>query len=228
MKIKNMDEFSRPREKMIMYGIESLDDYELLALLLDTGTKNESVIDLSKRIINEFGFKKLFMMNYKEISKIKGIKKAKASKLLATFEVTRRIISDEVEDRKLIDAKNVFDFIYPSYYMIDYEKLAVIYVDTLFHVIKKEEYTSNSKSHIEFPFKDITISALKTNCFGIFLVHNHPQGTLEPSMNDLNQTKKMSDILKAIDIHLFDHLIIAKGLYFSFSDSNILFEKKLT
>ena len=133
-----------------------------------------------------------------------------------------------VEDRKLIDAKNVFDFIYPSYYMIDYEKLAVIYVDTLFHVIKKEEYTNNSKSHIEFPFKDITISALKTNCFGIFLVHNHPQGTLEPSMNDLNQTRKMSDILKAIDIHLFDHLIIAKGLYFSFSDSNILFEKKLT
>ena len=104
-----------PREKMIKNGIKSLEDYELLALLLDTGTKDESVFDLSKRLLKEYGFRKLFNMDYNEIIKIKGIKAAKASKLLSCFEVTRRIISDEVNELKLDDAESLFKYIYPDY-----------------------------------------------------------------------------------------------------------------
>lgn len=228
MKIEELEKENRPREKMIQYGIKCLEDYELLALLLDTGTKNESVIDFSKRLISQYGFKKLFYMQYKDICKIKGIKKAKASKLLAAFEVTRRIISDEISDSKLMQAYDVFNFIYPDYYMLDYEMLSVIYVDTLFHVIKKEHFGDKSKSHIQMPFKEITESAIKSDCFGLFIVHNHPQGTLEPSEADIKSTKMLLEILRALDIHLFDHLIIAKGLYFSFSEANILYDPSLT
>ena len=211
-----------PREKLIKEGIKSLDDYELLALLLDTGTKEETVFDLSKRIINEFGFRRLFKMNYDEIIKIKGIKSAKASKLLSCFEVTRRIISDEVNELKLNDAKALFKYIYPEYYLMENEILTVVYVDHNLCVIKKDKFSDNSKDMIKMPIKDIVKNALNIDAYGIFLVHNHPKGSLYPSDSDIKATLNLLNILNDMDIHLFDHLIISRGMYYSFVESGCL------
>ena len=211
-----------PREKMIKNGIKALEDYELLALLLDTGTKDESVFDLSKRLLKEYGFRKLFNMDYNEIIKIKGIKAAKASKLLSCFEVTRRIISDEVNELKLDDAESLFKYIYPDYYLIDYEILTVIYVDHKLNVLRKDKYSDKSKDMIRMPIKDIIKNSLNIDAYGIFLVHNHPKGSLYPSDNDIKSTIDLLNICNDINVHLFDHLIISRGMYYSFSESGCL------
>ena len=217
-----MEDKLLPREKMIKNGIKSLDDYELLALLLDTGTKEESVFDLSKRLVDEYGFRKLFNMNYDEIIKLKGIKAAKASKLLSCFEVTRRIISDEVNELKLDDASTIFKYIYPDYYLLEYEMLSVIYVDHKLTVIKKDKYSEKSKDAIKMPIKDIIKNALNIDAYGIFLVHNHPKGSLYPSDNDIKATMDLLNICNDIEVHLFDHLIISRGMYYSFAESGCL------
>ena len=217
-----MEDELLPREKLITEGIKALDDYELLALLLDTGTKEESVFELSKRLVDKFGFRKLFNMDYYEIIKIKGIKAAKASKLLACFEVTRRIINDEVNEIKLDSAETLFRYIYPDYYLLENEVLSVVYVDHRLSIIKKDKYTDNSKDMIRMPIKDIVKNALNLDAYGIFLVHNHPKGSLNPSENDIASTIDLLNILREMNIHLFDHLIISRGMYYSFSESGCL------
>ena len=155
-----------------------------------------------------------------EIIKIKGIKAAKASKLLSCFEVTRRIISDEVNELKLDDAESLFKYIYPDYYLIDYEILTVIYVDHKLNVLRKDKYSDKSKDMIRMPIKDIIKNSLNIDAYGIFLVHNHPQGTLFPSDADIDSTRRLIKICSNLGIHFFDHLIIARGIYYSFSESS--------
>lgn len=219
MKMENLSKNDRPREKLKLKGVKELADTELLALILGTGTKDESVLDLSSRIIKEYGFEKLFKMNINDIKKIKGIGDAKASILSSVFEVTRRIIRNETSDIALREAKDVFNYIYPYYYMLEYEALTVIYVDAKLHVIKKDHFTSNSVDYIDMSFKKIIGDAINLNAFGIFLAHNHPQGSLFPSEADIDSTRRLTKICEGLGIHFFDHLIIARGMYYSFSEA---------
>lgn len=219
MKIENLSKNERPREKLAIKGVKELSDTELLALIIGTGNKNESVLDLCNRIIKEYGFEKLFKMDLKDIKKIKGIGDAKASILISVFEVTRRIILNETSDITLREAKDLFEYVYPFYYMLEYEVLTVIYVDSKLHIIKKEEYTSDGIDYIDMSFKKIIGDAINLKAFGIFLVHNHPQGSLLPSDADINSTRRLINICDELNIHFFDHLIIARGMYYSFSES---------
>ena len=100
-----------PREKLIKYGRSKLKDEELLAIMLGTGIKGESVFELSKRLVEKYGLDRLFKMDYKELSKINGIKLSKASKLLASFEITRRIIAHKTEDKILNNSKDIFNHV---------------------------------------------------------------------------------------------------------------------
>lgn len=204
-----------PREKMIVEGAKELKDEELLAIMLSSGTKNENVFDMSKRLIKEYGFSRLFKMNYEELSKIPGIKKAKATKLMAIFEITRRIIENKTSDTKLLETIDVFNYIYPDYIDIDYELLSVIYVDIKMTVIKIDKYTDKLKSKLRIPFRNIINNALNLNVFGFFLVHNHPAGNINPSKEDIIETNELLKICNQIGIILFDHIIISKGTYLS-------------
>ena len=204
-----------PREKMIIDGPKELKDEELLAIMLSSGTKNENVFDMSKRLIKEYGFSRLFKMNYDELSKIPGIKKAKATKLMANFEITRRIIENKTSDIRLLESIDVFHYIYPDYIDLDYEVLSVIYVDIKMSVIKIDKYTDKLKSKLKIPFRNIINNALNLNVFGFFLVHNHPAGNINPSNEDINETNELLKICNQIGIILFDHIIISKGTYLS-------------
>ena len=204
-----------PREKMIIDGPKELTDEELLAIMLSSGTKNENVFDMSKRLIKEYGFSRLFKMNYDELSKIPGIKKAKATKLMANFEITRRIIENKTSDIRLLESIDVFHYIYPDYIDLDYELLSVIYVDIKMSVIKIDKYTDKLKSKLKIPFRNIINNALNLNVFGFFLVHNHPAGNINPSNEDINETNELLKICNQIGIILFDHIIISKGTYLS-------------
>ena len=218
MKINELDIKQRPRERLINEGVINLSDIELLAIMLGEGTKNEGVIELSTKLINKYGLKKIFNMNYDDLIKLDGIKKAKATKIIATFEIARRSLKKEDIKIKLDTSKILYEYIKNDFLLHDNEVLEVIYVDTKCNFIDKDIYTDNLSGHVKIPFRKIVINALRNKCFGVFLAHNHPSGDLTPSQSDIESTFKLKDTLNSINIHLFDHLIIGKDDYYSFND----------
>jgi len=208
-----------PREKLIKLGAKELTDSELLAIMLGTGNKDEDVFELSKRLINTYGLDRLFKMEYKDLSKIKGIKLSKATKLLSSFEITRRIMEYKTEELKLINSIDVFNYVKSKYLFLDYELLTVLFVDNRLRIIKEYEYSDKISHYTYFPIKDIVMNALNDKAFGIFLIHNHPGGNIKPSISDINATKELLKCIDVLDIKLLDHLIISKNNYYSILDN---------
>lgn len=215
MKIDEINKNERPREKIIELGPKYLSEVELLAIMLSSGTKNESVLDLSKRLIDNYGLDRLFRMDYKELKNISGIKMAKASKLMATFEIARRILSSNVNDIELNHAEDVFRYVRGDYSFLEYEVLTVILVNSKLRIIDKMKYTDKKYDFLDFPVKDIIKFALEKNAYGIFIVHNHPGGNIYPSEADIRSTELIIKTCRNLGIHFFDHLIISDDKYYS-------------
>lgn len=221
-----MDEIKiedRPREKLINNGASTLSEIELLAIMLGSGNKNESVMELAERLINDYGIERLFKMNYNELKNISGVKMAKASKLMATFEIARRILSSNINDIRLNKACDVFRYVRGMYSFLDKEMLTVILVDSKLCVIDKKCYSDNKYDCVDFHLKDIIKYAIDKDCYGIFVVHNHPGGSLYPSESDIKSTKMLINMCNMINIHFFDHLIISNDKYYSFSETSNIF-----
>ena len=211
-----------PREKIIMDGPSELSDDELLAIMLSSGTKNEDVFSMSKRLIEDYGFASLMRLDYTELSKIPGIKMAKGAKLLAIFEIARRVISEENNKKCLNDAKGLFEYVYPSYYGIKKELLMVIGVTSKLKVLNLKKYTSDSYNEINIPIKEIIKDILQMDPYGVFIIHNHPGGNINPSTADIKYTIELSKTLDTLNILLLDHLIISNDTYYSFNENHTL------
>ena len=223
MKIDDIDINDRPREKLINNGASSLSNIELLAIMLASGTKSEGVLELSARLIKEYGFSRLFDMSYYELKSIKGIKEAKATRLMALFEIARRIMKEKKpKSSELITSTDVFNYIKVSYQLLKTELLSVIFVNAACSAIDIRCYSDESPSDCLVPFRRIVNEAINLHAFGIFLVHNHPSGDLTPSRGDIESTKTLINILKPLNIHVFDHLIVNGDRFYSFSDNHTL------
>lgn len=209
-----------PREKLIEEGVEALKDDELLAIMLGSGTKNEDVFNMSKRLIEEYGFKNLYQMNYDDLSKIPGIKKAKACKLMVVFEIVKRMIKYEREKEELKGAKEVYDYIKSEYLLEKKEVLTILYLNSRLQVLKKERIKDDKYTEIEIPIKEIVLHSIEYDAYGVILIHNHPAGNPYPSNADDIATENLATVLKGVDVLLLDHLIIADDKYYSYSDSN--------
>ena len=218
MKMEYLEKEKRPREKIINEGPFNLSDAELLAIMLASGTKSESIIDLSNRLIKEYGLKNLFDMPYEELIKISGIKMAKATKLLATFEIARRCNEKKNIDIILNDSNDVFNYIKDEYILLKQEVLTVIYVKSNLSVISKEKYSSNEISKTELPIKKIIYNVITKKATGIFLVHNHPGGNIKPSNSDKMAVLDLINALKPLGCHVFDSIIISNDKYYSMED----------
>lgn len=211
-----------PREKIIKDGPSELSDDELLAIMLSSGTKNEDVFSMSKRLIQDYGFASLMRLDYNELSKIPGIKMAKGAKLLAIFEIARRVISEENNKKCLNDAKGLFEYVYPSYYGIKKEVLMIIGVTSRLKVLNLKKYTSDSYNEINIPIKEIIKDILQMDPYGVFIIHNHPGGNINPSTADIKYTIELGKTLDALNILLLDHLIISNDTYYSFNENHTL------
>jgi len=214
MKISDLSNNDKPREKLIKYGAASLSDIELLAIMISSGTKEESVLELSSRIINEYGFKRLLNMNYRDLVKIKGINIAKATKLQASFEIAKRAlkIDDNISIKTSID---LYNYVKEDYLFAKYEILEVIYVNKKCMVIDKRRFDNFSLTNVFVPIRKIVDDALSLNAYGLFMVHNHPSGDLSPSENDLDTYMEYKNILMKLDIKFFDSLIVSYDNFFS-------------
>jgi DNA repair protein RadC len=223
--IKSWAEDDRPREKLLQKGKLSLSDAELVAILIGSGSRNESAVQLSKRILastkNQLG--DLGKLSVKKLCEFKGIGPAKAVSIVAAMELGRRRRTEEaLEKKKITSSTSVFELMQPIIGELYHEEFWIIYLNNSNKVIEQLQL---SKGGITGTLVDVRITlrkALEVGATSIILVHNHPSGTLRPSEADKQLTQKLKTAAQSLDIKVLDHLIVTEKSYFSFADEGVL------
>lgn len=224
-KVKDLPLDDRPREKLLLRGGQSLTDAELIAILLRTGTKGESVISISQEIINrEKNLAQLATKSLADLKKINGIGNDKAATLLAAFEISRRILSQTkwFSSKKITSPQDVADIFIPILRDEVKEVFIVVCLNSSNKIIRFEKISiGNLNSSVVHP-REIFKTAIENNSASIILIHNHPSENPEPSNEDIAVTKKIVEAGKMINIPIFDHIIIAGNNYTSFVERRLI------
>ncbi|MFW5794282.1 MAG: RadC family protein [Bacillota bacterium] len=217
--IKDMPKVERPRERLLAYGPDGLSNYELLAIILRIGRKNESVIDLSKRVINELNsLSDLREKTVAELVKIKGIGKTKAITILASLELGKRVLLIKEDKLQINSPKSVYDLLNYDLKDLKQEVLIALYLDLKTNLIAKKEIFRGGLAQSLVHPREVFKYAVKYSAFQIILVHNHPSGDPYPSKQDLELTKIMKKAGKLLQINILDHIIIGKNSYLSINE----------
>jgi DNA repair protein RadC len=222
MKLKSLPKIERPREKLIAKGPQNLKDEELLAILLGTGIEGKNVIEVAKQILKKYSKKRLLKMQYEDLAKIKGIGPAKACTILAAQELIKRAM--EVQEETLPIIQSVKDVMAQAVYLRDKtrEHFMVIYLNARNEMVfKKPMFIGTLNANLVHP-REIFNEALKQNAASVILVHNHPSGDAEPSEDDLEITKRITEAGKIMGIDVLDHIIITKNKIFSFKEKKLI------
>ncbi len=222
--IKQWAEDDKPREKLMLKGKQVLSDAELLAILIGSGSRNESAVELSKRILaNAKNLKSLGKMTLHQLMEFKGIGEAKAITILAAMELGRRRGSEEeVELKKITSSKSAFDIIHPIIGELIHEEFWILYLNNSNKVIYKSQLSKGGITGTVVDNRIVFKTAFEQNAVSIILCHNHPSGILKASEADLTITRKIKEAGKMLDIIVLDHLIITNSSYLSFADEGIL------
>ena len=222
--ITNWSEDDKPREKLMLKGKSALSDAELIAILIGSGSRSESAVDLSKRILASVdnNLNALGKLSISQLMTFKGIGEAKAISIIAALELGRRRRSeDAVELKKVTSSKVIFEIMQPIIGELPHEEFWIIYMNNSNKVISKSQL---SKGGITGTLVDVRIvfkTALEMGATALILCHNHPSGTLVPSDADKQITKKLKLAGESLEIKVLDHLIITEASYFSFADEGI-------
>lgn len=216
-KIADIPVNERPREKAIRYGINSLSNTELLAILIKSGTKEESAIALAQRLINKYGgLDELFNADLDDLKKIKGVKDAKGTEIIAVGELSKRLISVKIYNLKSIThPSDLAQYFEPILRNEKQEKFIVVFLDIKNNILK---YETLFKGGVNFSIIDVNVifkKAIALSSSKIICIHNHPSGDVSPSKNDILISKKINDMGNLLEIFLLDHLIVGKGNYTS-------------
>jgi len=222
--VKELPIDDRPREKLLLRGAQNLSDAELVAILLRTGKKGKSVIEIARDLISSEG--NLAMLATKTVDslqKISGIGKDKAATLAAAFELSRRILSQPkwFSNKKITSPQDVAEIFIPILRDDNKEKFIVVCLNSANKIIKHETISvGNLNSSVVHP-REVFKVAIDNSSASIILIHNHPSGNPEPSNEDIRITKKIVETGKIMDIPVFDHLIIAGETYTSFVEKRL-------
>jgi DNA repair protein RadC len=223
--IREWAESDRPREKLLSQGRRALTDAELLAILIGSGSKNESAVELCRRILADVNnnLRTLSMMEVSELSMYKGIGEAKAIAILAALELARRKNDLPAEERKLVNSSRfVYNFMKPILQDLPHEEFWTLYLNTGYKILDKQLIGRGGNDFTPVDVRIILRSALSLKAHAIILVHNHPSGTLYPSNADNILTQKIVEASKIMDIRVADHLIFTDNGYYSFKDEGII------
>lgn len=213
-----------PREKLLKYGIDSLEDYEVLSLLIGSGTKKENVFDLSKRIIEELVYlDNIQNLDISDLMNFDGIGLSKAAIIISAFELSKRVEKRRKSRSEINNSKDIFYSVYNSYLGLKHERLTVIFIDSSCKIITKTIYDGFNYLHVDVDTNEILRKCLILKASGIALIHNHPSGLLEPSDEDICFTNYLMEKLKAFSLSLIDHIIIYENSFYS-----IIYEEKYT
>jgi DNA repair protein RadC len=223
--IREWREDERPREKLTVKGGEALSDVELLAIILSSGTKEESAVDISRKLLQAAGenLRELQKFSFEKLKEIKGIGPAKAITLLSVFELFKRVMTAQGSEKpKIQSSAYAAGLIAPVLRDLGHEECWVMYLNRANKLIAKERLSIGGVSATVVDVKIVIKNALDKLASSIILVHNHPSGNPSPGENDKVQTRILKDAASLFDIALLDHLIIAGDGYFSFADDGII------
>jgi len=215
MKIKDLPDSSRPRERFLKFGKEALSDAELFAIILRTGTIKENVVDMSNRLIKEYSLEKLFDCSLKELQEIKGIGPSKAMQILAMAELGKRYNQSKNPVKKISSAKDVFDYFHERLKDEKQENFYVLILNGQNHIIKEELISKGVLDSAILHPREVFKPAIKNSASKLILVHNHPSGNSNPSREDLEITRRLIEAGKLIDIKILDNVIIGDGKWWS-------------
>jgi DNA repair protein RadC len=225
LNIKSWAEEDRPREKLILKGRNTLSDAELIAILIGSGNKNETAVELSKKILSSINnnLNKLGKLNISDLTQFNGIGEAKAISIIAALELGRRRKDTKVEKRSAIkSSKDAYNVVADVLSDLPHEEFWVIYLNKKNEVVKKENISKGGVDGTVADTKIIFKTAIEQLASAIILCHNHPSGNLKPSNADITLTKKIKESGTLIDIPVLDHLIIGEKNYFSFADNELI------
>lgn len=223
--IKQWAEDDRPREKFMQKGRHSLSDAELLAILIATGTKDESAVDLAKNILalTQNNLNDLGRLSVKDLTKIRGIGEAKAITISAALELGRRRKEEsKKEPQKLLNSRECYLYLEPFLADLPHEEFWVVLLNRGNKILAHKRISEGGVSGTVVDFKIILKFALENLATSIVLAHNHPSGNTLPSQADKGLTQKLKEACRLVDMHITDHIIIGDQDYFSFSDEGIL------
>jgi len=223
--IKNWSQDDQPREKLLNKGKAALSDAELVAILIGSGNKEESAVDLSKRILAgvKNNLSELGKLSIKQLMNFKGIGETKAITIMAALELGRRRRSEEALDKKkIISSVSAFELMQPIIGDLQHEEFWIIYLNNSNKVIQKSQLSKGGITGTLVDVRLVLKNALEVGATGIILAHNHPSGNLKPSEADKQLTNKLKVASESLDIKVLDHVIVTEKAYFSFADENLL------
>lgn len=224
IKVKEMPIDEKPREKAIRYGIESLSNRELMAILLRNGYAGVSVLELSDHVLQKAnGIANLSSMQLSELMEIKGISKVKALELMACFELSKRVSSQVLfSTLQISNPSCVAEYMNKKIGNKQQEHFVVLFLDTKHHLIKEETIFIGSLNNSVIHAREIFKAAIANSSAKIMLVHNHPSKVCIPSEQDIKVTARLLEAGKLVGIEILDHIIVGGNSYFSFKEHQLM------
>lgn len=228
VKIRELPQDERPREKLLGRGAAALTDPELLAILLRTGAPGANAIEVARQLLQRSGsLSGLARCTVQEIACVRGIGPAKAIQLVAAFGLGQRLANERLARQKLDSPELVYDLVASEMRALHKESLRVILLDTRYRLLQIEEVSIGSVNESIAHPRDVFRPAIISSAYAVIVVHNHPSGDPSPSQSDHSLTRRLAEAAELMQIKLLDHIIIgapAEGRlpYFSFRESGVL------
>ena len=222
--IKTLPLEENPREKALTYGIETLNNVELLALILRTGHKNESVIQLSQRLLTEIGgFANLSTVTYADLIALKGIKQAKAIEILSIVEIAKRLKDVSSIEKPLLNPYDIFGRVHNQLMFLKQEHFLLLCLDNKNKVIKEKTIFIGSLNMSVVTPREVFKEAIAISSAKIVLVHNHPSGDALPSEEDLLMTEQFQKLGQMMSIEVIDHIVVGWNQFYSIMAKQLFF-----
>jgi DNA repair protein RadC len=228
LKIREMPEEERPREKLLARGADALTNPELIAILLRTGVPGTNVVEVARKLLEQYkSLVGLSRCSVKELAKIKGIGRTKALELVAAFNLGNRLAQEKLSQQKLDSPERIHELLAGEMRMLRRESLRIVLLDTRYHLIHVEPISTGSINESIAHPREVFRPALVYSAHAVIVVHNHPSGDASPSQSDHSLTRRLSEAAELLQIKLLDHIIIgapAEGSpgYFSFKEAGVL------
>lgn len=223
--IKDMPLNERPREKLYKYGVKSLSNAELIAIIIRTGNRQDTALELANRLLSldSRGLSFLSDVSFEELTSVKGIGECKASQILAVVELGKRISTQSIDEKvKVTSPIDIINLLMEEMRYLKKEHFKVAILDTKNQIITIENISvGNLNSSIVHP-REVFNAAIRRSANSIILIHNHPSGDPTPSREDINITNRIIDAGNIIGIKVLDHIIIGDNKYISFKERNII------
>jgi DNA repair protein RadC len=225
LRIKEWAAEDRPREKLQAKGISALSDAELLAILIHSGNREETAVELSQKILGSVqnNLNEMGKMTVRDLQKFKGMGQAKAIAVVAAMELgKRRASKGGLEKKQILKSADIFELLGPYLGDLPYEEFWVLFLNRSNRLIEKQKISQGGISGTVTDVRIILRHAIELQASSMIVCHNHPSGGLKPSQSDIDITKKLAEAGKIMDVKLLDHLIVTDTSFFSFADEGML------